>query len=249
VLLVLLAGFVLHANVVGTPQKMFRQSYLLGPTGRVVIQNLYGDVRITAWDREEVLVEAIKRSPDPRRLDDARIVVDSSSELFSIRTQYAGSDAEHPASVEFRITVPRTARLEDVKLINGGLSISGVTGFVRASSVNGNIKAEKLEGQADLSTINGHLEADFNRISRDHPISLSSVNGPITLSIPSATGASLVARNLSGGILSDFGRVARVAGGHRLVVRGYGPTIQVHNVNGGISIHSSWARHSDRPCS
>ena len=108
-----------------------------------------------------MLVEAIKRSTDARHLDDARIVVDTSDGLVSIRTQYVGADAEHPASVEYRIMVPRTANLDNVKLVNGGLSISGVTGIVKASSVNGSIKAEKLEGEADLSTVNGHVEAEF----------------------------------------------------------------------------------------
>src|SRR5262245_4393558 len=116
----------LHARVSGVPQAAFRQVFSLNPNGRVVIQNLYGDVRITAWDRDQVVVEAIKKSRDPKRLDDARIVVASSSDLLTIATQYAGADAEHPASVEYRIMVPRNANLENIRLINGGLSISGM---------------------------------------------------------------------------------------------------------------------------
>ena len=147
--------------------------------------------------------------------------------------------------------MPRGASLADVKLINGGLSISGVAGPVKASSVNGNIKAENLEGQADLSTINGQLEADFNRISRQNPISLSSVNGPIRLSIPAGAGASVTARNLSGGIDSEFGRPFRATGGHRLqaIVHGGGAQIHLRNVNGGISIHATWSRRAVRPVS
>lgn len=250
-LLALAAGNGLFASILGTPCAEFRQTYSLAPNGRVVIQNLYGDVSITGWDRDEVRVEAIKRSADPRHLDDARIVVDSSSGALSIRTQYAGSDAEHPASVEYRITVPRGANLEDVKLINGGLSINGVTGPVKASSINGSIRAANLEGQADLSTINGQLEAGFLRISKQNPISLSSVNGPIHLSIPSGSGASVTARNRSGGIDSEFGRVVHSTGVHHLqtVVHGGGALIHVHNVNGGISIHSAWGRRSLHPVS
>src|ERR1035438_527955 len=179
VVLAMIAGDALHANVIGTPHAEFRQVYALGPNGHVLVQNLYGDVSITAWDRDEVLVEAVKRSSDPRRLDDARIVVEPSTGALSIRTQYAGADSDHPASVEYRITVPRNATLEQIKLVNGGLSISGVEGSIKASSINGSITAEKLAGEADLSTINGRLTAGFNRVSRAKPISLSSVNGPI----------------------------------------------------------------------
>jgi hypothetical protein len=65
----------------------------------------------------------------------------------------------------------------------------------------------------------------------------------IDLTIPPGSGASLEARNLSGGIASDVGRVARTGAGHRLIVKGTGPQIRLHNVNGGISIRST-----ERPC-
>jgi DUF4097 and DUF4098 domain-containing protein YvlB len=217
----------------------------------VAIQNLYGDVRITAWDRDEVLVEATKHSSDAGRLNDAQIVVDASSGLVSIRTLYTGGDAGNTASVEYRIMVPRGANLENVKLVNGGLSLSGMTGPVKASSVNGSITAERMEGQVDLSTVNGFLDAGFQRISKYHPISLSSVNGPIKVSLPSGAGANVSAHNLSGGIDADFGRAWRAPCGHRLeaAVNGGGTQIRVHNVNGGISIHARWNRHSPHPVS
>src|SRR4029077_7125009 len=163
-LLASLAGG-LNASIIGTSRAEVRASFALIPNGRVVVQNLYGDVQITAWDRDEVLVQAVKHSSDPRRLNDAQIVVDSSSGLVSIHTQYTGADAEHPASVEYHIMVPRRANLEQVRLINGGLSINGMAGPVKASSVNGSIRAYKLEGEAELSTVNGRLEANFHRVS------------------------------------------------------------------------------------
>src|SRR3954451_12038763 len=194
-LLALFAGS-LTASTIGTPRSEFRARYQLQAHGRVVIQNLYGDVEITAWDRDEVMVSATKHSADPRRMDDAQIVVDSSNELVSIHTQYTGSDADHPASVEYHIMVPRRANLEQVRIINGGLSITGVAGPVKASSVNGSIRAEKLEGQAELSTVNGRLDAGFDKISRANSISLTSVNGAIQLSLPTDASADVDAKNL-----------------------------------------------------
>ncbi len=248
VVVALATGNCLFANVIRTPRAEFRQSYSLDPNGRVAIENLYGDVRITAWDRDEVLVEAYKKSQDPKQLDDARIVVDASSNLLSIHTQYGGVDAEHPASVEYRITVPRGANLDSVKLVNGELTLSGLAGNVKASSVNGSIHAERLEGQAELSTINGRLEAAFNRIRRETAISLSSVNGAIRLLIPCGANADVYALNLSGGIDSQFGHVSRASAGHRLrttVNRG-GTQIHLRNVNGGIWIYSGLARRLSR---
>src|SRR5215813_15298056 len=90
ILLAVSAGM-LSGSTIGTPRADFRAIYSLAPNGRVVINNLYGDVEITAWDRDEVLVQATKHSADPRRLNDAQVVVDSSTpDLVSIRTQYTG---------------------------------------------------------------------------------------------------------------------------------------------------------------
>ncbi len=244
-------GLGLNARVIRTPRAEFCASYQLAPNGRVAIQNLYGDVQITAWDRDEVLVRATKHSSDADHLKDAQIVVDTSLGMVSIRTLYTGGGTDNPASVEYHIMVPRGANLENVKLVNGGLSLSGMTGPVKASSVNGGIKAERMEGPVELSTVNGFLDAGFQRIHKSHPISLSSVNGPIKVSLPSGARASVSARNLSGGIDADFGRAWRAPGGHRLEasVNGGGTPIRVHNVNGGISIHSNLNRHSLHPAS
>lgn len=61
--------------------------------------------------------------------------------------------------------------------------------------------------------------------------------------------ASLTARNLSGGIDSEFGRVTRAAGGHllRTVVKGGGSPIVLQNTNGGISIYGTGSRRGEMP--
>lgn len=237
-ILALASGNYLQARVVRAPQVEFRQFFTLGPHGRIVIQNLYGDVTITGWDREDVLVEAIKRAPNRKGLDDARVIVEPSEGSLSIHTLYAGNETGRPASVEYRITMPRSAALDEVKLVNGGLSIDGVTGPVKATAVNGAIHAQGLAGRAELSTVNGALEAAFDQVSRTRPITLSSVNGPIRLSIPCGAAVSLSAHNRSGGIDSQIGQVSREQDGQRLhaPLNHSGAPIHVENVNGGISI-------------
>lgn len=242
------SGYSLRADNAPT-REQFRRSYALSPHGRIRIENRYGDVCITVWDRDEVRIEAVKTAADAGRLDDASIVVDSTGERLTVRTQYAGVESDEPASVEYRITVPRTATLDDIRLTNGALSISGVSGAVKATSVNGNIRAEHLEGKADLATINGQVQAGFNRVSASQPISLRSVNGRIDLSIPSGSNAQVIAQNRSGEIQNDFGSAAPQLTSHHLqtVLGNGGPQILLHNVTGGISIHSSWSRHHARP--
>src|SRR5919112_521771 len=58
----------------------FHQSYPLSAQGRVTLKNISGAVRITAWDRAEVRVDAVKRALTRERLNEAKIMVDASAD-------------------------------------------------------------------------------------------------------------------------------------------------------------------------
>jgi DUF4097 and DUF4098 domain-containing protein YvlB len=225
----------------------FHQTYALASNGSVELDNINGDVHIATWDQNQVKVDAVKYANSKDRLDEARIEVDASAELVSIRTKYPDHDLtfnwgshNNPASVEYTLTVPRTARLDEVKLINGALDIAGPVGEVRASCINGRLQAHNLSGRAELSTINGHLEANFDQLPGSS-VELKSVNGSVGLTIPSDSKAEIEASTVSGGIDNDFGLHVN---NHRFVghdLRGElgsgGPRIKMENVNGRISIH------------
>src|ERR1700682_6308810 len=188
----------------------FHQTYALTPDGRVELDNINGAVHISSWDRNEVKVDAVKYAGTKERLDEAKIEVDAGSDSVSIRTKYPNHDHtfnggwNDPAGVEYTLMVPRAARLDEIKLINGQLDIHGVAAEVRASCINGRMLAEGLQGRVKLETINGRMEAHFDRLANS-PVELSSVNGSIELILPSDAKAELEASTVSGGIDDDFG--------------------------------------------
>src|SRR5581483_7997680 len=81
---VLACGSALRADNPAASQE-FQRSYALSPHGRIRIENRYGNVRITAWDRDEVRIDAVKSAADEDRLADANIVVDSTAEQLVVR--------------------------------------------------------------------------------------------------------------------------------------------------------------------
>ncbi len=231
----------------------FHQTYAISADGRVELDNINGAVHISSWDRNEVKVDAVKYADSKERLDEARIDIDSGKDHLSIRTRYRDHDLtfnrgshNNPPSVEYTLTVPRTVRLDEIKLVNGSLDVTGVTGEVRASCINGRLEAHNLAGRAELSTINGHLDARFDRLAGSS-VELKSVNGSVELTIPSDSKAEIEASTVSGGIENDFGLHVNH---HRFVghdLRGElgngGPRIKLENVNGRIEIrHASDGR-------
>src|SRR5678815_4121092 len=210
----------------------FHQTYPLSATGRVSVENLNGQVKITVWDRNEVQVNAVKRAFKQERLDEAKIEVDAGSEYVRIRTEYPDWDQRftdddrgrmnNPATVDYAIVVPRKARLESIDLVNGSLEIEGAEGDVKASSVNGG------------------LEATFVSLDTARPISLNSVNGSVSIVIPSNANATVRAGTVHGAISNDFGLQVHHGEyvGHELYgqLGTGGPSIKLGNVNGRIMI-------------
>jgi DUF4097 and DUF4098 domain-containing protein YvlB len=231
----------------GAITEEFHQTYALTPDGRIELDNINGAVHISSWDRNDVKVDAVKYADTKGRLDEARIEIDSGKDYLSIRTKYKDHDLSfnwgshnNPAGVEYTLTVPRTAHLDEIKLINGSLDVTGVSGEVHASCINGQLEAHDLAGRAELSTINGRLEARFGQLA-GHSLELSSVNGSVDLTIPSDSKAEVEASTVSGGIENDFGLHVNH---HRYVghdLRGElgngGTRIKLENVNGRIEIH------------
>ncbi|HKW18160.1 MAG TPA: hypothetical protein VJO35_11700 [Terriglobales bacterium] len=223
----------------------FHQSYPLTANGRVELQNINGAVHITAWDKNEIKVDAVKSAHSQDQLKRAEIRVDAHSDSVSIETHYAHDDDDwsshqNPASVEYTVTVPRNARLDEIKLINGELEVADVKGEVRASCINGKLIARGLAGETRLSTINSKLDAEFSKLGSES-VDLSSVNGSVDLTLPSDAKASIEANTVHGGIDNDFGLHANnhhwVGHDLRGELAGGGTRIELHNVNGRIDIH------------
>lgn len=227
----------------------FHQTYPLSPTGRISLENINGGVQIKVWDQASVQVDAIKKAYRKDRLNEAKIEVNATEENIRIKTEYPYENQtfrsderryDNPAIVEYSLTVPRKAILESIELVNGSIDIDGVEGNVKASSINGRVNARGLISEVRLSTINGPLTATLTQLDETKPISLGSVNGSVTLVIPSNANASIRAGTVHGGISNDFGLKVKHGEyvGHSMdgQIGTGGPRIKLANVNGGIRI-------------
>src|ERR1700756_4245281 len=112
----------------GALSEEFHQTYAITSDGRFELDNLNGALHLFRWETNEGKVDAVKYADTKERLEEAKIEIDSGKDYLSIRTKYpdhnnswnSGSH-NNPASVEYTVTVPRAARLDEIKLINGSL--------------------------------------------------------------------------------------------------------------------------------
>ena len=236
-LLLLLPGLATAA------ERTFSETYPLETGGSVELSNINGDVKITGWDRSEVQVEAIITSGSGRAVDEVEIDVDATRGRISIETEYPNNRSwrHRAAEVEYILKVPRTARLDEISLVNGSLELESVAGEVEASLVNGNLDARGLTGNAELATVNGSIDAYFSSLDRN--VDIESVNGSIDVYLPVGIDADVDASTVHGRIRNDFGLEVDKSGFVGQELRGRigagGARLSLENVNGSIEIHQN----------
>ena len=179
-------------------------------------------------------------------LTDVELKIDSKPEYFAVDTDYNNWNGQknwgrnRRLEVQFKLTVPRTAFLDEIETVNGSVTVSNFTNYTKISAVNGSVKATNLRGTAKLSTVNGSTNADFDQLQPTSKINLSTVNGSVNLTIPSDTNATVKADTVNGSIKNDFGlpvRKGKYVGKDLYGKIGSGETeIKLNSVNGGLSI-------------
>jgi len=221
------------------------QTYSLAADGRVSLGNVNGSVRLSVWDRPEVKLDAVKRARSERDVEKVRIEVESKPDRLAVRTKYGESRSwwgwrrSGSGSVAYTLTVPRSARLEEISNVNGSIEIDGVRGHVKASTVNGALRAVGLAGSAELSSVNGAVKAAFVSLAQVQSVSASTVNGAVELDLPAQANADLAAHTVNGRISGDV--EVKQNWPHRREVKTRlgqgGAKINLGTVNGGVRIH------------
>lgn len=242
--LFVLTGLVAAAASADMMTEDFLQTYPLSADGSISLENINGNVVIEAWDRDEVEVSAVKRASSQEALDDLQIEVDTTADRLSIETRFrrrsGSSKQRRGGSVDYTLHVPRSARLSDVDLVNGDLTIRAVDGDIEASLVNGDVEAVDLSGDVELSTVNGTLSASFAELAEGQRVDLSSVNGSLDVQVPQNSSADFEASTVHGKISSELGFEVKkgeyVGSSMSGRLGGGGASVELDNVNGAITV-------------
>lgn len=161
------------------------QTFKVGDGAALDLSHLAGDIRVTGAGGSEIKVEATKRvrHRDPeqakRLLQDLRIDMNNFNGRVEVRTIYPrrGSYGNNiSASVDYVISVPTGASVA-VKSISGDISVTTVTGEVRAETVSGDVNVSGTPNVSVAKTISGDVTA--RDIGTHTTLVLSTVSGTV----------------------------------------------------------------------
>lgn len=201
--------------------------------GTVKISLTNGDVRITGADRGDVSVRTELKPDTPTlRKDGLRVISSSSSYSLTEKNNVVlltyGNESFPSNGGDFDISVPRHTNILVSSAWGGDIAVANVDGNIEIKSLNGEVKLRDLSGSALVETTNGEIDAAVQTLQDGKPLSFTSMNGEVTVHLPSDAKANIRLRTHNGSILTDFDDKALVTKTESVRVVG-------HHANGGLT--------------
>jgi len=161
-------------------------------------------------------------------------------------------------NTSLNLQVPPNTSVE-LKTVNGGsINVTGVNGNIDVENTNGTIVLKNISGSVSAHTLNGAITANLDKVAADKPMSFTSLNGRVDVTLPADTKARLRLKTTNGAVYSDFDvkmeadsskpvvEDARGQGGKYRIrmdrgvygsINGGGPEYTFQTMNGTILIH------------
>jgi hypothetical protein len=200
-----------------------------------------GGVSIKGWDRGDVLVRAqvSASAPIDAQARDLARQVNVQANGPQVRAFGPPQDQDRNWSVTYEIFVP--ARYSaNIEAVNGGVSLSGVTGNLEFKTVNGGLSLHRVGGNVHGRTTNGGVSIELAGDRWDgQGLDVTTVNGGVSLRVPRNYSAQLETQTTNGKVSApDLARdLALVKTNHIATALGAGgATIRIVTTNGGISL-------------
>jgi hypothetical protein len=163
-----------------------------------------GSVIVRAYNGKEVIVESGRgnrperqeQSGSMRRIDipSRGFTVEEEDNVITVRSRNEGGSLV--------ISVPADTSLT-ARAHNGFIEADGLHGEFDVQANNGKITLNNISGTVVAHSLNGAIQATMDRVDANKPLSFSTLNGPIDVTLPADVKAN-VKLNSRGEIWSDF---------------------------------------------
>jgi len=193
---------------------------------------LMGSITVKGYDGKEVIVEAKVRERSLTDVDEeddeetraalaeedqeekdkaAKIagmkkigVVNTGLEVEESNNVVSISAESWKYAVDITIQVPRASSLELHSTNDGDIVVENVSGEIEVENVNGSNTLRNISGNAVVNTVNGDVTVTMTRVTPDKPMSFSSMNGDVDVTLPADIKANVKMKSQQGEIYSDF---------------------------------------------
>ncbi|MDE3156094.1 MAG: DUF4097 family beta strand repeat protein [Acidobacteriota bacterium] len=184
------------------------RTFTFQPGGTVHLKNFSGRVTITASDKPQVVIHAV-RNASRDRLDRIKLDIEQSGDEITINANKKVSSGwsffhdNNVVETDFDIQVPRQTNL-DVSVFSSPVTVNGVQGSQQVKGFSSPITLQDATGPVEAHTFSGDIDVRSADWKPGASLDAHTFSGDITLQVPKATHARIQFKTFSGDLHSDL---------------------------------------------
>jgi DUF4097 and DUF4098 domain-containing protein YvlB len=213
---VLVFSFTVMAALAAAQDKVTVPLSSPGQPATVKARLISGSITVTAGTGPQVVIESQEAGDTrgPRHPDRVDRGVPPGMHRIDIGGRGFSVEEDHNVvtvvpdlggqGMNLTIQVPVNTSVE-LKTVNGGhIDVTGLSGTLDVENVNGPVTLKNVSGSVSATTVNGSLTVSLDRVTPDKPMSFSSLNGKVDVTLPADAKARLRIKTTNGAVYSDF---------------------------------------------
>jgi DUF4097 and DUF4098 domain-containing protein YvlB len=177
----------------------------LNPGGTLHLKSFSGHVRVTAADRSDVEINAVRRAPKVR-LDHIKLDIRGSGDDIYIDANKRDSiwwRHNNVVDTDFDIQVPHRTSL-DIGVFSADVAVHGVEGTHRVNGFSSRLRLEDIVGSVKAHTFSGPVEVHAREWRDGQDIDIDTFSGNVTLRVPDAARGTVSFSSFSGHLKSQL---------------------------------------------
>jgi DUF4097 and DUF4098 domain-containing protein YvlB len=175
---------------------------------KVDVSVMHGSIAVKTYAGKEVIVEtrnsSSRRDGSPATVDGLRrldlptrgLTVEEEDNVVTVRMHSNDSG-------EVVISVPADTSLK-LHSMHGDIAVDGVHGEIDANNLNGKVTLNNVSGSVVAHSLNGTLKVSMDSVDQSKPLSFSTLNGSIDVTLPADFKGNVKLSADRGEIYSDF---------------------------------------------
>lgn len=259
---ILMALMMLSSAVVSAQNDLTVPLSRPGEQGILEVNSVFADdVIIRTHSRNNVIIkfESEEDEDDYNNIRDGLKRISSKGigmEIVEDNNRVKISTSSRSSDLKLEVFVPENFSL-NLHITHGDIEVYGVNGEIEINSVNGDVEVREVSGSALINSVNGDVEIDFVKVTEGAPMSFTTVNGDIELSLPAEVKMSAKMKTEWGDIYTNFDmevehntdatEVSRDGGKYKVAINkwvygkinGGGPEYLFKTLHGDISIRKN----------
>lgn len=222
---------------------------------KVTIEIDAGDLRIEGHNSDDVIIQAssgYQAPPDRAKglkplynsaVDNSGIGLAITSENGGLRIAKANRKP-----IKYTIRLPRRVAVlyDQTNWFSANMTVSNMDGDLEIRTNNGNIDLHNVTGPVVANTTSGEIRIVYSSLSQEKPTAISTISGPIDITLPASTKSTMKLRSITGEMYTDFDLglkntkdgMAKVGGGNNIegTTNGGGVEMQLKTISSNIYI-------------